>query len=123
MKAVPRNLHIVLPASKLSLGPLQHQVAGGESLKRNSVRCIEYALLGLFSLCVSRLFDNLFSTFQSGLISRVTATTNGGTVLRRFEALRVDSRKKDSGMPNGQNVNYLVMIGAVLVIVLVALAL
>jgi hypothetical protein len=30
MKAVLRNLHILLPASKLSLGPLQHQVAGGE---------------------------------------------------------------------------------------------
>jgi hypothetical protein len=64
-------------------------------------------------------FDLVQLEQMSHLPSSAPPTTNGGTVLRRF---RVDSRKKDSGMPNGQNVNYLVMIGAVLVIGLVAVA-
>jgi hypothetical protein len=47
------------------------------------------ALPEQFGLCVSGLSANLFSTFQSGLIGRLTATTNGGTTLRRFALILV----------------------------------
>jgi hypothetical protein len=92
---------------------------------------------------VADVFGILFSTFQSELIGRLTAT-NGGTVLRRFALIPVKGSaaagKKDSGMPHvendrivestnearagvtGQHVNYVLLISTVAVIVLLAVA-
>jgi hypothetical protein len=70
MKAVPRNLHIVLPASKLSLGPFQHQVAGGEA-QGQKVPSIARVAAGAFGfLTLIQVFDGperygAFSFFET----------------------------------------------------------